>query len=148
MAGGELATSLENSRSETQEKRGVLAMKTSALAAGVLSLSLSFASMSAAAQPDHRWQGGPEHPKWDASHSYDGHRRAERRLSRNDYVHRGSDGRYYCRRSDGTTGLVVGGLAGAALGGAIGGDALGALLGGAGGAVLGNSIDRGEVRCR
>src|SRR3546814_3832862 len=39
----------------------------------------------------------------------------ERRLSRNDRVYRGRDGRYYCRRSDGTTGLIVGGLAGGVL---------------------------------
>jgi uncharacterized protein YcfJ len=123
-------------------------MKTSTLAAVVLSVSLSCGSMPATAQPDHRWQGGPEHPQWDASQSYDGHRRHERRLSRADYVHRGGDGRYYCRRSDGTTGLVVGGLTGAALGNAIGGDTLGTLLGAAGGAALGRSVDRGRVRCR
>jgi hypothetical protein len=104
--------------------------------------------MSATAQPDYRWQGGPEHREWDASRSYDGHRRHERRLARDDYVYRGGDGRYYCRRSDGTTGLVVGGLAGAAIGNSIGGDTLGALLGAAGGAALGSSIDRGNVRCR
>jgi hypothetical protein len=123
-------------------------MKTSTLAAVVLSVGLSGASMSATAQPDHRWQGGPENRRWDAARSYDGRRRAERPLRREDYVHRGGDGRYYCRRSDGTTGLVVGGLGGAALGEAIGGDTLGALVGAAGGAVLGNSIDRGRVRCR
>jgi hypothetical protein len=123
-------------------------MKTSKLAAIMLSVGLSCASMPATAQPDHRWQGGPENRQWDASRSYDGHRGPDRPLSREDYVHRGSDGRYYCRRSNGTTGLVVGGLTGAALGGAIGGDTLGALLGGAGGAVLGNSIARGKVRCR
>lgn len=123
-------------------------MKTSTLAAAVLSVILSGASLSAAAQPDHHWRGGSENRQWDASRAYDGHRGRERRLRRSDYVYRGGDGRYYCRRSDGTTGLVVGGLAGAALGGAIGGDTLGALLGAAGGAALGSSIDRGNVRCR
>lgn len=123
-------------------------MKTSTLAVAVLSVGLSCGSMPAAAQPDHRWQGGPDNRQWDASKSYDGRSHHERRLAREDYVHRGSDGRYYCRRSDGTTGLVVGGLGGAAIGGAIGGDALGALLGAAGGAVLGHSIDSGKVRCR
>lgn len=123
-------------------------MKTSTLAAAALSIILSGASMPAVAQPDHHWQGGPANRQWDASRAYDGHRGHERRLGRSDYVYRGGDGRYYCRRSDGTTGLVVGGLAGAALGGAIGGDTLGALLGAAGGAALGSSIDRGNVRCR
>ena len=37
-------------------------------------------------------------------------------LGRDDYVYRGSDGRYYCRRRDGTIGLV----AGAAVGGVLG----------------------------
>jgi hypothetical protein len=123
-------------------------MKTSTVVAAALSVGLSCGGMSAAAQPDYHWQGGPEHRDWDASRTYDGHRREDRALKRDDYVHRGGDGRYYCRRSDGTTGLVVGGLGGAAIGGAIGGDTLGALLGAAGGAALGSSLDRGRVRCR
>ncbi|MDB5449840.1 MAG: hypothetical protein JWQ52_968 [Phenylobacterium sp.] len=122
-------------------------MKTT-LAAVLLSVGLSCATTSATAQPDHRWQGGPEHRQWDASRSYDGRRHHERRLTRADYVYRGGDGRYYCRRSDGTTGLVVGGLAGAALGKAVGGGTISALLGAAGGAALGSSVDRGQVRCR
>jgi len=80
------------------------------------------------------------------------HRRyRERRLTRNDYVWRGNDGRYYCRRSDGTTGLIIGGAVGALLGSQIAGRGdrtIGALLGGAGGALLGRSVDRGQLRCR
>ena len=75
----------------------------------------------------------------------------ERRLADNDRVYVGQDGRYYCRRNDGTTGLIVGGIAGGVLGSAIspgGSGLLGALLGGAGGAALGKSIDRNNVRCR
>lgn len=74
-----------------------------------------------------------------------------RRLSRNDRVYAGQDGRYYCRRSDGTTGLIVGGLAGGVLGTAIspgGSGLLGALLGGAAGAAAGEAIDRNNVTCR
>jgi hypothetical protein len=73
------------------------------------------------------------------------------RLDRDDHVWRGRDGRYYCRRDNGTTGLIVGGVAGALLGRTIagGGDrTLGTLLGGAGGALLGREIDRGSLRCR
>lgn len=95
---------------------------------------------------DYRWQG--DRQGWDASHSYRPGRYRERRLSRNDRIYRGRDGRYYCRRNDGTTGLVIGGLAGGLLGNAIGGDTLGTLIGGAGGALLGRSVDRGQVRCR
>jgi hypothetical protein len=85
------------------------------------------------------------------------HRYRERRLTNDDRVYRGRDGRYYCRRSDGTTGLIVGGIAGAALGAMITeGDSrpLGVIIGGVGGAAAGSAIDRGgsgrnrDVRCR
>jgi uncharacterized protein YcfJ len=72
-------------------------------------------------------------------------------LTRNDRVWRGDDGRYYCRRDNGTTGLIVGAAAGALLGRAIDGGrerTLGTILGAAGGAVIGREIDRGGLRCR
>jgi hypothetical protein len=73
----------------------------------------------------------------------------ERALGRQDNVYRGQDGRYYCKRSDGTTGLVVGAIGGAALGAILGGGgALGTLLGAGGGALLGKSVDQGQVHCR
>lgn len=62
----------------------------------------------------------------------------------------GNDGRTYCRRSDGTTGLLIGGAGGALLGRAIDGGrnkALGTILGGAAGAVAGRAIERGSS-CR
>ena len=74
-----------------------------------------------------------------------------RRLGRNDRIYRGSDNRYYCRRSDGTTGLIIGGIAGGLLGNSLAGGGsrtLGTLLGGGAGALLGQSIDRGQVKCR
>lgn len=64
---------------------------------------------------------------------------------------RGDDGRYYCRRDDGTTGLIVGGAVGGLLGNEIAGRGdrtLGTILGVAGGALLGREIDRGGSRCR
>lgn len=75
----------------------------------------------------------------------------ERRLSNDDRVYRGRDGKYYCRRSDGTTGLIVGGIAGGALGNIIApGDSktLGTVIGAIGGAVVGSAVDRDNVRCR
>ena len=75
----------------------------------------------------------------------------ERRLTRNDRIYRGNDGRYYCRRNDGTTGLIIGALAGGLLGNQIDNgrsSTLGTLLGAGGGALIGRSIDRGEARCR
>ena len=68
----------------------------------------------------------------------------------NTRVWRGDDNRYYCRKSDGTTGLLIGGAVGALLGrevvGRNGDRTLGAILGAAGGALLGKSIDS-KTRC-
>lgn len=64
---------------------------------------------------------------------------------------RGDDGRYYCKRSNGTTGLIIGGAAGALAGRAIdtrGDRATGTILGAAAGALLGREVARGPVRCR
>ena len=72
-------------------------------------------------------------------------------LTRSDRVWRGDDGRYYCRRDNGTTGLIVGAAAGALLGRTIDGGrerTLGTIIGAAGGALLGREIDRGGVQCR
>ncbi len=74
-----------------------------------------------------------------------------RRLGRNDRVWRGDDGRWRCRRDNGTTGLIIGAGAGALLGRAIdteGDRALGTVLGAVGGGLLGREIDRGDIRCR
>lgn len=65
----------------------------------------------------------------------------------------GTDGRTYCRRSNGTTGLVVGGAGGALIGRAIdtrGSRATGTILGAAAGALLGREVERGRSirRCR
>lgn len=73
-----------------------------------------------------------------------------RTLGSDDRVYRGQDGRYYCRRSDGTTGLIVGGIAGGVLGNIIApGDSktLGTIIGAIGGAAAGAAIDTRNVRC-
>ena len=78
-------------------------------------------------------------------------RRYDEPMYRNTRVWRGDDGRYYCRKQNGTTGLVIGGAAGALLGREIAGRGdrtLGAIVGAAGGALLGREIDRGGSRCR
>jgi uncharacterized protein YcfJ len=66
---------------------------------------------------------------------------------------KGRDGRRYCRKPDGTTGLVIGGVAGALAGRAIdtrGDRTVGTLLGAAAGAVAGREIERSgsRKRCR
>lgn len=77
----------------------------------------------------------------------------ERVLSPDERVYAGNDGRYYCKRSDGTTGLVIGGAAGGILGNVIDGGRsriVGTLLGGAAGALAGKAIDQNQsqIRCR
>jgi len=65
-------------------------------------------------------------------------------------VWRGEDGRYHCRRSDGTTGLIVGAGVGALLGRSLDGGrdrTAGTILGAAGGALLGKAIDQGDLNC-
>jgi hypothetical protein len=72
-------------------------------------------------------------------------------MHRGDRIYRGRDGRYYCRRSDGSTGLIAGAAVGAIVGNSVrlgGSSTLGTILGGAAGAALGSSIDRGRLRCR
>ena len=62
---------------------------------------------------------------------------------------RGRDGRTYCRKPDGTTGIIVGGIAGALVGRTIdtrGDRAAGTLLGAAAGALAGREIDRSNVK--
>ena len=94
----------------------------------------------------------PAYGRYDASRYYrEGSQYRERQLTRRDRIYRGSDGRYYCRRSDGTTGLIVGAVAGGVLGNVIAqGDSklLGTIIGAAAGGVIGRAIDRGEMRCR
>jgi uncharacterized protein YcfJ len=105
-------------------------------------------------------------PPWAPAHGRRAHEReAERariyddrgryaephRISRNDNVWRGSDGRYYCKRDNGTTGLVIGAALGALAGREIDGGrnrTLGTVLGAAGGGLLGREIDRGSLKCR
>jgi hypothetical protein len=77
----------------------------------------------------------------------------ERVLSPDDRVYAGSDGRYYCKRNDGTTGLIVGGAAGGILGNVIDGGhsrIVGTLLGGAAGALAGKAIEQNnqQIVCK
>jgi hypothetical protein len=71
----------------------------------------------------------------------------------NTRVWQGRDGNYYCRKKDGTTGLIIGAAAGALLGHEVAGygdRTLGTVIGGALGALLGKSVaqNTGSSRCR
>ena len=131
---------------------GVLTLSAPAAAAPSLDTSLSSAM----------WNGSGE--SWQHSRDrrgyYNDDYRSDRYRSRRNYdepvyrdtrVWRGQDGRAYCRKRDGTTGLIIGAAGGALIGRAIdtrGDRALGTILGAAGGAILGREIDRDRYRCR
>lgn len=109
-------------------------------------------------RPEKNWRNydynrpDPSYGGYDASRYYrETPRQRERRLSERDRIYRGQDGRYYCRRSNGTTGLVVGAIAGGVLGNVIapgGSETLGTILGAIAGGIAGREIDRGDVKCR
>ena len=101
----------------------------------------------------HRgWERGRGNP-----HRYD-NRYSRRSAYNGERVYRSTrvwrdrrDGRYYCRKQDGTTGLLIGAGVGALIGNELAGRGdrtLGAIIGAAGGALLGREIDRGGTRCR
>lgn len=118
-----------------------------AFAAGTMALTGLATSAPAAADP----------PPWAPAHGkrakYDsrGYYVTPQRIDRDDYMWRGRDGRYYCKRDNGTTGLVIGAGVGALAGHELAGRGdrtLGAILGGAVGAIVGREIDRGSLSCR
>ena len=105
-----------------------------------------------AVERERRYDSRYDDDRYDAARDYREGRYAERPLGANDQVYQGSDGRYYCRRSDGTIGLVVGAGAGALLGRTIdtrGERGTGTILGATLGALLGRTVERNaDVRCR
>jgi glycine zipper 2TM protein len=118
-------------------------MKKTFLALAAASLALP--AMPVAADP----------PPWAHAHGYRHHQREAARRYHYTGNHirywRGNDGRYYCHRSNGTTGTIVGAAVGALAGRAIdtrGERTTGTVLGAAVGALLGRQIQRGQVRCR
>lgn len=114
--------------------------------------------------PDPRYDGrgyqDDEYAGWQDERGYDpardyrsGANYQERVLTPQERVYSGNDGRYYCKRNDGTTGLIVGGAAGGILGNVIDGGRsriVGTLLGGAAGALAGRAVDQNnsQIRCR
>lgn len=80
---------------------------------------------------------------------YDDRRYNERRHN-GTRVWQDRNGRYYCERKDGTTGMIIGGALGALLGREVDGGrdrTLGTILGAAGGAILGKEVAKGD-NCR
>ena len=128
---------------------------------------LVFSAVPAAADPPdwapaHGWRAHHHHeddedgyrPRHreddDGEYDYRPRRHEMRVVADDERIYRGRDGRYYCRRSDGTMGLVVG----AAVGGLIGNRiapghsaVLGTILGAGAGALLGQAIERQTIHC-
>ncbi|MDZ3832552.1 MAG: glycine zipper 2TM domain-containing protein [Sphingopyxis sp.] len=75
----------------------------------------------------------------------------DERIDRDTRIWRGNDGRYYCKRDNGTTGLLIGGAVGGLAGHEIAGNGdklLGTIIGAGAGALIGREIDRDKYRCR
>ena len=109
---------------------------------------------------DDRGYNNDPNGGWRDEHGYDpsryyrgGAQYQERPMGADERVYTGKDGRYYCKRSDGSTGLVVGGALGGLFGNVITGGRsklAGTLLGGVAGALAGKSIDQknSSLRCQ
>ena len=144
-------------------------MKKFILATAAAAATLTFAAASPASAERPRWSDNYERAGYrdydrgdrgdryerrgDRGRVYDSHGRYRepRRLSRNDRTWRGNDGRYYCERDDGTTGLIIGAAGGALLGRTVdtrGDRTAGTLIGAVLGGLLGQQIDKGDARCR
>ncbi|MGF7155809.1 glycine zipper 2TM domain-containing protein [Novosphingobium gossypii] len=136
--------------------------KASAIAAAAASLmtalpaSAAIASYGAAftAPGEQTYDHGRDRYRYSREDYRRGYGYRDRYDDRRDYRRsswRGNDGRYYCRRSNGTTGLLLGGAAGALLGREVDGGrdrTAGTVIGAAAGALLGREVDRGGSRCR
>ena len=100
-------------------------MKKTILAATLAAVALPAAPVMA--DPPHWAPAHGYRAKHDRIYDSRGRYIEPRRITSRDRVWRGDDGRYYCRRSNGTTGLIIGA---------------------AGGALLGREIERSGGRCR
>ena len=122
-----------------------------AFAAGTMALTGLGTAAPAAADPPPWAPAHGKRAKDRAIYDSRGYYIEPRRIDRRSRVWRGDDGRYYCRRDNGTTGLVIGAGVGALAGHELAGrgdKTLGAILGAAAGGLLGREIDRGGLKCR
>ena len=135
-------------------------LKTSALALAATGMAASAVPAAAADFHSSGYRSAPVEDSWNQYRDryrdrYDRGDRGDRYgygepVYRNTRVWRGNDGRTYCRKKDGTTGLIIGGAAGALIGREVDGGrnrTLGTILGAAAGALIGKEID-GGTRCR
>lgn len=125
-------------------------MKKFAIAFAAASMAAT-ATPAMADPPPHAPAHGKRAKDRAAIYHADGYYLEPRRITRDSYIWKGRDGKYYCKRDNGTTGLVIGAGVGALAGHELAGrgdKTLGVLLGAAIGGVLGREIDRGSLKCR
>lgn len=125
-------------------------MKKLTLALAAASMALPMAAPAKADPPPHAKAYG-KRAKDARIYDSRGYYLEPRRITRSSNVWRGDDGNYYCKRDNGTTGLVIGAGVGALAGREIAGRGdrtLGTIVGGVVGGLLGREIDRGSLRCR
>jgi outer membrane lipoprotein SlyB len=114
-------------------------MRKTILAATLAAMAIPAATIPATAHAD-RYREYDRYGRYSEPH----------RIGDGDRVWRGRDGRYYCKRRNGTTGLVIGAAGGALLGREVDGGrnrATGTILGAAAGALIGREVQR-SMRCR
>ena len=122
------------------------------IAAGLLATTPAYAGISAAVQAPgahNADQSAGFHKK--RKHRDRNYYAGDQRINSNTRVWRGDDGRYRCKKDNGTTGLLIGGAVGGVAGHEIagGGDKLlGTIIGAGAGALIGREIDRDKYRCR
>ena len=120
------------------------------VAASVVGTAPAYASLGAVPAPGyHKAEASADYYRRKHKRNYYASR--DERINGNTRIWRGNDGRYRCKKDNGTTGLLIGGAVGGLAGHEIAGNGdklLGTVLGAAGGALLGREIDRDKYRCR
>ncbi len=111
----------------------------------------AFLALPAEAQPGRGFQYDDDGFFYPEDHYRDGRYYPQRRIGHRDRIYRGRDGRYYCRRVDGSTGVIVGEDVDRLLGEAAApgqSRVIGEVPGAGPYGALSLRIDRGAVRCR
>lgn len=124
--------------------------RTSALALAAAGMAASAVPAEARDNGRHSYSQYQQRDRYGYETRYYGRDYRSEPIYRSTRTWRGNDGRYYCRKSDGTTGLIIGAAAGALLGRAVDGGynrTTGTVLGGVVGALLGKKVARGST-CR
>ncbi|WP_374525247.1 glycine zipper 2TM domain-containing protein [Sphingopyxis sp.] len=120
------------------------------VAASVVGTAPAYASLGAVPAPGyHKAEASADYYRRKHKRNYYASR--DERINGNTRIWRGNDGRYRCKKDNGTTGLLIGGAVGGLAGHEIAGNGdklLGTVLGAAGGALLGREIDKDKYRCR